>query len=278
MSGSAPRDPGPLGWALLLCASCAPPATPSTETSAATAAPACTAVATPMAPVVVADPQHIAVGLEASLANLVMDGDRARLTARPAPFLRRGHLWNLEYRGKSHPTYACIGELPGAPSVELGSAEALVAFARSAGLGLDDEVARVAYVKTYLELDGLNVVESGSEIPFTVAASLDSGLGAVDAGADADRETRVLEEGFRNEYERLVEQRRTLESKVVPSLAPLCLHGRGPFLGVVYALDSRRDLLRLKVALQSDGTVTTHDEVVARDLPVHAVAPCARPD
>jgi hypothetical protein len=274
MRGSAGRNHGLLRWVMLLCSSCAPPATPSAQTSPAAAIADCTPVASASPPPQAADARRIATGLDASLANLVLDGARARLTARAASFLHGGHIWNFEYRGTYHPSYACIGELPGAPSVELGSAEAFLAFARGAGLRLDDDVARVAYVKTYLELEGLDVVESGSDIPFAVAALPNSGLGGFDAGADADPATRLQDE-LRHEVASLLEKRRILESRVVPSLAPLCLHGRGPFWGVVHALDSGHQLLRLEVALERDGTVTTHGLVVARDLPVRPFVPCA---
>jgi hypothetical protein len=126
---SAPAEPPPLA-----SAAAAPPCSP--------APPPLPPPPTPPAP---PDRAAIAAGLDAFLVGMVLS-DRSDLTLRAAPFLVRGRIWDLEHFGHAHPYYAHIGELSGAPSVSLSSSEAFVAFAQKAGVRLDTEVARAAYV------------------------------------------------------------------------------------------------------------------------------------
>jgi hypothetical protein len=123
-------------------------------------------VSIPPAPPAVIDPHRIAVGLGDRLAAMVLDERRARLTQIPTPFLRRGHIWSLLYLVMPHGFRAQIGELPDSPSVQFDSTERLLAFVRAAGLALDSNAGRVAYVKYYLAFHCACVVESESDFDF----------------------------------------------------------------------------------------------------------------
>ena len=192
----------------------------------------------------------------------MVSDERTELVARAAPFLVRGMIWDMEHFGHAHPFYAHIGELPGAPSVALSSSASFVAFTRSAGLVLDTEVARAAYVKTFLELDPevLVLLESGQDIRFNVPRE----RSAVSREVLDLLGPAVLEE---------VQRRRHVEDHLAPAIAPLCLRGAGPLHGVVHAIKRQQKLVRIEVTLEKSGAIAAREVLLAEHVPVPMVYP-----
>jgi hypothetical protein len=214
-----------------------------------------------VAPVATPDRGSLAVGLDPFLAGMVLD-ERTDLVARAAPFLAHGRIWDLEHFGHAHPFYAHVGELPGAPSVALSSSASFVAFARSAGLVLDTEAARAAYVKTFVALDPdvLVLLESGQDIRFDVPRE----RSAVSRELLDLLGPAILEE---------VERRRYVEDHLAHGIAPVCLRGAGPCHGVVYAIKRQQKLVRIEVTLEKSGAVAAHEVILAERVPVPMVYP-----
>ncbi len=255
-----------------LCAGCASPTTPPSivvpfaEPTLSDApgprppAP-CRPAPPSVAPVATPDRGSLAVGLDPFLAGMVLD-ERTDLVARAAPFLAHGRIWDLEHFGHAHPFYAHVGELPGAPSVALSSSASFVAFARSAGLVLDTEAARAAYVKTFVALDPdvLVLLESGQDIRFDVPRE----RSAVSRELLDLLGPAILEE---------VERRRYVEDHLAHGIAPVCLRGAGPCHGVVYAIKRQQKLVRIEVTLEKSGAVAAHEVILAERVPVPMVYP-----
>lgn len=209
----------------------------------------------------------LAAGISEPWSGMVLS-DRSEVTRWPAPFLRGGGIWKVEYMTHHYLAFY-VGWMPGSPSTRLDNPVRFVTFARAAGLLLDTEPRRVAYVKAFLgltedELQGL--VEAPAEIPFVVPRT----AAEVEARAAADPEYRdvmlpiALEE---------VKRRRELEATIVPKIARLRLPGAAPWRGVVHGIARGRRIVRFEITLPADGWVQARMQVVAEDVPVTQVSP-----
>lgn len=209
------------------------------------------------------DRARLAAGLDAFLAGIVQS-DRTDLTAASTPFLTRGRIWDLEQFGHAHPLYAHLGAIEGSPTVNLSSSRAFSDFARSAGLALDDAAARIAYVKMYLARDPeiLWLVESTEQMHFTVPRErADLKLSAEEMETVGPM---ILED---------VERRREVEARHLAGLQPICLAGKGPFHGVIHAIQRQQRLLRIDVTLERSGEITAREKLLAERVPVTVVYP-----
>ena len=208
------------------------------------------------------DRARLAAGLEAFLGDMVRE--RSEIVARPTPFLARGTIWDVMHYGHSHPFYFHLGAIEGSPTVVLSSSSALVGFARQAGLVLDDDAKRVAYVKTFLSLDPkiLQLLESPQDIHFTVPRDI--------ASMTVPAEDM---EALRPIFLEEIQRRRQVEDRHAGSIKPMCLKGAFPFRGVIHAIKRQQTLVRLEVTLERSGEVAVRELVLAEQVPVPAVYP-----
>jgi hypothetical protein len=241
-----------------------PPAPPVLSSTAQATAKPCgsPAVVAPL-PSAPADRGLLAAGLASELARQVQD-ERTVITPQPAPFLVRGKIWEVEYGSRFHPMVVQLGEVEGGPTAVLSSSAAFLDFARRAGLALDDEARRTAYVRTYLSMEPryFVIVEALSGIPFTVARDLKDMKNMDDLFK--------IDPGARTEIEAGIAKRREIEERHGAAIKPLCLRGTGPFRGAVHAIADGA-LVRLDLTLDPGGAVAVREEVLVTGVPLPMV-------
>lgn len=210
------------------------------------------------APPPLPDRAVLASGLEPFLADLLQRRE-TEITARPAPFLRCGALYDVEHLGHNHPYSFHVAWLPGHPAVSLPAPERLLAFAREAGLSLDTEARRTSYVEAFLALDARyqQLLPTARDLRFTVPRELPDPR--VDELLKIDPNAPVAQE---------VARRRHIEDALGPTFRPLRLAGAAPWGGAIHAIKKPRELVRVEVTLLPGGDVAVREVTLVTDAPV----------
>jgi hypothetical protein len=205
----------------------------------------------------------LAAGLEPYLADMIRS-PMAEITAPPAPFLRCGAIYDVEYFGRYHPTYFHVAWLQERPTRALSQPSKLLAFVREAGLMLDTEERRTTYVKTFIRLDAAyqQLLESVQDFRFTVARDMSDPSVAELLSIDPQAPIRDQ-----------IALRRHIEDVLGKRIKPLRLPGSAPWRGAIHAIKKPVMLVRLDVTLGPSGDVGFSEKTLITGVPVTMVVP-----
>jgi hypothetical protein len=188
----------------------------------------------------------------------------AEITAHPAPFLRCGAIYDVEYFGHNHPSYFHVAWLPERPTRALSQPSDLLAFVREAGLDLDTEERRTTYVKTFLGLDAAyqQLLESVQDFRFVVARDMSDPSVAELLSIDPQAPIRDQ-----------IGLRRHIEDEIGKRIKPLRLPEPAPWRGAIHAIKKPVTLVRLDVTLGPSGDVGVREKTLATGVPVMMTSP-----
>jgi hypothetical protein len=180
--------------------------------------------------------------LDKQLADM-LQADQSTLAVVPTPFFRNGAIYKVMHKLPTRPVVFTVGQSGESAWLLASNPPAFFELARKAGVILDTDELRIAYVTTFLEttrsfahrFDILHDVAQLKPRP----------------NLSGDQLQR---------FQKIVAQ-------YGPVLRQLILSGDGPWTLVVYAV-RRQSLVRLDTTLRKDGAIDVREAVLEEYLPI----------